>query len=173
MILFFSSECFITPRIQDPNGQCQIIRLNLWIITNQPKFYYTLYKGVYHSAVIFDYSGANISPWGDLKYPRFYGIIAVAKKPPRAELAALLRWDWWYAIWGLTTGLTIYGFGLRGRYGLCGTKKHGVRTKKHRKALEMRQKIGISLFGSKMLQVRVLSLRPPAVPAPNIRCRHC
>ena len=60
----------------------------------------------------------------------------------------------------LTTILTIYRSGLRGNDGLCGTKKHGFRTKKHEKAQKKRQKTDAFAFGSKMLQVRVLSLRP-------------
>ena len=83
-----------------------------------------------------------------------------SKNPPRLERDALLRWDEWYAIWGLTTVLTIYRFGLRGNYGLCGTQKHVFRTKKHRKALKMRQKTVIAFFGTSMPQVRTLSLRP-------------
>ena len=53
-------------------------------------------------------------------------------------------------LYGLTTVLTIYRFGLRGNYGLCGTKKHGFRTKKHRKALKMRQKTVIAFFRHKI-----------------------
>ena len=83
-----------------------------------------------------------------------------SKNPPRLECDALLRWEVWYAIWGLTTVLTIYRFGLRGKYGLCGTKKHGFRTKKHRKALKKRQKTVVAFFGTSMPQVRTLSLRP-------------
>ena len=83
-----------------------------------------------------------------------------SKNPPRAELVARLRWEVWYAIWGLTTVLTIYRLGLRGNYGLCGTKKHGFRTKKHRKALKKRQKTVIAFFGTRMSQVQILSFRP-------------
>ena len=86
-----------------------------------------------------------------------------SKNPPRAELAARLRWEVWYAIWGLTTVLTIYRFGLRGRYGLCGTKKHGFRTKKHEKARKKRQKTVIAFFGTIRPQVRTLSLGPRKV----------
>ena len=60
----------------------------------------------------------------------------------------------------LTTILTIYRFGLRGKYGLCGTKKHGFRTKKHEKARKKRQKTDAFAFGTSMPQVRTLSLRP-------------
>ena len=60
----------------------------------------------------------------------------------------------------LTTILTIYRSGLRGNYGLCGTKKHGFRTKKHEKARKMRQKTDAFAFGTSMPQVRILSLRP-------------
>ena len=60
----------------------------------------------------------------------------------------------------LTTILTIYRSGLRGNYGLCGTKKHGFRTKKHGKARKMRQKTDAFEFGTSMPQVRILSLRP-------------
>ena len=63
--------------------------------------------------------------------------------------------------------MTIYRFGLRGNYGLCGTKKHGFRTKKHRKARKMRQKTDVVRFGTKMSQVQILSFRPPAVPVPK------
>ena len=50
----------------------------------------------------------------------------------------------------LTTILTIYRSGLRGNYGLVGTKKHGVRTKKHEKARKMRQKTDVVRFGTKI-----------------------
>ena len=41
-----------------------------------------------------------------------------------------------------------------------GAESTVFRTKKHQKDAKITQKIGIVLFGSKMLQVRVLSLRP-------------
>ena len=53
----------------------------------------------------------------------------------------------------LTIILTIYRSGLRGNYGLCGTEKHG-------KARKKRQKTDAFTFGTSMLQIRVLSLRP-------------
>ena len=65
----------------------------------------------------------------------------------------------------LTTILTIYRSGLRGIYGLCGTKKHGLRTKKHEKARKMRQKTDAFAFGTIRPQVRSLSL------GPNLRIR--
>lgn len=71
-----------------------------------------------------------------------------SKKATSERSLRLARGGRKYGVWIPTTILTIYGFGLRGNYGLCGTQKHVFRTKKHRKALEMRQKIGISLFGS-------------------------
>ena len=43
--------------------------------------------------VIFDYSIANFHPWGDLKNSLFYAIMAIAKNPPRLELAARARRD--------------------------------------------------------------------------------
>ena len=46
--------------------------------------------------------------------------------------------------------MTIYRSGLRGNYGLCGTKKHGFRTKKHEKARKMRQKTDAFAFGTKI-----------------------
>ena len=59
----------------------------------------------------------------------------------------------------LTTILTIYRSGLRGNYGLGGTKKHVFRTKKHEKARKMRQKTDAFAFGSTMSQVQILSFR--------------
>ena len=91
------------------------------------------------------------------------------KKTPRAGACGSCEVVWIYGFGGLTTILTIYGSGLRGKYGLCGTKKHCFRTKKHRKALKKRQKIGISLFGSTMPQVRILSLRPYRVFITDVR----
>ena len=61
---------------------------------------------------------------------------------------------------GLTTPLTIYGFGLRGNSAFKSTRKHRFRTKKHQKDAKITQKIGIVLFGTSMPQVRILSLRP-------------
>ena len=69
----------------------------------------------------------------------------------------------------LTTILTIYRSGLRGNYGLCGTKKHGFRTKKHEKARKMRQKTDAFAFGTSMPQVRILSLRPYRVFITDVR----
>ena len=61
----------------------------------------------------------------------------------------------------MTTVLTIYSFGLRGNSAYKSIRKHRFWTQKPRKAPEIKEKIGADLFGSKMLQVRVLSLRPP------------
>ena len=60
----------------------------------------------------------------------------------------------------MTTVLTIYSFGLRGNSAYKSIRKHRFWTQKPRKAPEIKEKIGADLFGSKMLQVRVLSLRP-------------
>ena len=86
--------------------------------------------------------------------------MVTVKNPPRSGACGSCEVVWIYGFGVLTTILTIYRFGLRGNYGLCGTKKHGFRTKKHGKARKMRQKTDAFAFGSTMPQVRILSLRP-------------
>ena len=83
-----------------------------------------------------------------------------SKKSTSVGVCGSCEVGWIYGFGVLTTILTIYRSGLRGNYGLCGTEKHGFRTKKHGKARKMRQKTDAFAFGSTMLQVRVLSLRP-------------
>ena len=61
---------------------------------------------------------------------------------------------------GLTTSLTIYGFGLRGNSAYKSIGKHRFRTKKHHKVNKSSQKTMAYLFGSKKSQVQILSLRP-------------
>ena len=70
---------------------------------------------------------------------------------------------------GLTTPLTIYGFGLRGNSVYKSTRKHRFRTQKPRKALQSKEKIGILAFGSTMSQVRILSFRPNKVDSFDTR----
>lgn len=59
-----------------------------------------------------------------------------------------------------TTCLTIYGFGLRGNSANESTRKHRFRTKRHRKALKIKQKIDMDLFGTLRSWVRSPSPRP-------------
>ena len=61
---------------------------------------------------------------------------------------------------GLTTPLTIYGFGLRGNSVAKSIRKHRFRTEKPEKARQIMQKIRIGAFGTKRPLVRVQSLRP-------------
>ena len=60
----------------------------------------------------------------------------------------------------LTTSLTIYSFGLRGNSATRSIGKHRFRTRKPRKAPEIKKKTIILRFGTKMSQVRILSFRP-------------
>ena len=92
-----------------------------------------------------------------------------SKKSTPGRSLRLARGGRKYGVWITTTILTIYGFGLRGNSAYKSTRKHCFRTQKPPKALQSKEKIGIFAFGSRMPQVRVLSLRPPAVPAPNYR----
>ena len=61
---------------------------------------------------------------------------------------------------GLTTSLTIYGFGVRGNSAYKSIRKHRFWTKKHQKVNKSSQKTMAYLFGSKKSQVQILSLRP-------------
>ena len=60
----------------------------------------------------------------------------------------------------MTTVLTIYSFGLRGNSAYKSIRKHRFWTQKPRKAPEIKQKIGIDFFGTRMSQVQILSFRP-------------
>ena len=66
---------------------------------------------------------------------------------------------------GLTTALTIYGFGLRGNSAEKSTRKHRFWTKKHQKVNKSSQKTTPRGFGTSMPQVQVL------LPAPAASCR--
>ena len=111
---------------------------------------------IHHSSrFFFAFSISIFYPWGLLKTPIFYGIMFTTKTPRsrtygscEAEKRGTDRGHWAASNCVLTTILTIYRFGLRGNYGLRGTKKHGFRTKKHRKARKMRQKTDAFAFGS-------------------------
>ena len=61
---------------------------------------------------------------------------------------------------GLTTPLTIYGFGLRGNSAYKSIRKHRFRTKKHQKVNKSSQKTMAYLFGNWRPRVRVPPLRP-------------
>ena len=81
----------------------------------------------------------------------------------------LVTWRYEFAIiaaWfvgsdcGLTTSLTIYGFGLRGNSANESIRKHRFRTKKHQKVNKSSQKTMAYLFGNWRPRVRVPPLRP-------------
>ena len=85
----------------------------------------------------------------------------------------LVTWRYEFAIiaaWfvgsdcGLTTSLTIYGFGLRGNSATGSIGKHRFRTKKHQKVNKSSQKTMAYLFGTRRSWVRISS------PRPKIRC---
>ena len=61
---------------------------------------------------------------------------------------------------GLTTSLTIYGFGLRGNSAYKSIGKHRFRTKKHQKVNKSSQKTMAYLFGNWRPWVQVPPLRP-------------
>ena len=76
----------------------------------------------------------------------------------------LVTWRYEFAIiadWfvgsdcGLTTSLTIYGFGLRGNSANESIGKHRFRTKKHQKVNKSSQKTMAYLFGTLILQDRI------------------
>ena len=77
----------------------------------------------------------------------------------RYEFAIIAAW-FLGSDFGLTTSLTIYGFGLRGNSANESIGKHRFRTKKHQKVNKSSQKTMAYLFGTMRSQVRVLSLRP-------------
>ena len=67
---------------------------------------------------------------------------------------------------GLTTFLTIYGFGLRGNSAYKSIGKHRFRTKKHHKVNKSSQKTMAYLFGTMRPGVRTSALRPKSKKAP-------
>ena len=97
---------------------------------------------------------------------RWLEIIAVLWYNSNSKKATSERnlWFAWggrkYGVWIATTVLTIYGSGLRGNSAKESTRKHRFRTRKPRKAPEIKEKIGINFFGTSMPSVRILSLRP-------------
>ena len=110
--------------------------------------------------VIFDYSVANIYPWGYLKNSLFYAIMVTVKKPSRAGACGSWEVGWIYGFGVLTTPLTIYGFGLRGRSVLRSLGKHRFPIRKHWKSPESAYFTGLLRFGYWRPRVRVPPLRP-------------